>query len=841
MGEGEDESLYKGEAARIKYRREQLNLQPFNTDAGRAWGLALSGGGIRSATFCLGVLQALARTGRSDKERILLERFDYLSTVSGGGYIGAFFSSLFLPDRLRGEGQSPAAAAAQAYAVLAYEPPGKISSSIDYSKAPAGSGPAAWLRENGRYLTPTGGGDMFYALATTWRNWLSLHFVIGMPVLMVLALLFAVQAIFYLNLFWCPFALAVGWMLPSALAYWLVIPGRSLDEKPNLANPACKGTLAVTYCLVGIGLVLQWLGDWRRVDNLVLCLAVITGVAGLFAALCVRTLPSVKAGNTVRNYRVVMTRHLSLAMRALLVCFFLACIAKLGQELYTSLFNRTHAVSVGVLPALVWLIRKLALLRDEKALPTWLPKLPLELLALAAGVVLSVVVCLGWSLAALWLVTNGSDRPLAHHDSAALVLLAVIALALTWLSGQFKGFLNLSSLHAFYATRLTRAYLGASNGKRFTTAADEYRSVAEPMVDDDISLDRFYGTCTAGPLHLINVTMNLTVDPAEQLVQRDRKGQPLCLAPDQWKVDATSTSFFLDGVRYRRDTACGQLSEILLPHTLAQWIGTSGAAFTTGLGRTTSLGLSLTLGLANIRLGVWWPSRFLNASQTGYVPVDGPWVQRFATQSYLFREFTAQFHGHRNDLMYLSDGGHFENTGAYELLRSDRNIELIVMCDCGCDPEYRFNDLANLVRLARIDMKLDIREDTAVSKHFELGRVFGTPDHFQHSRKEPGEKCALLYDVFDMPQDGRSATLKCRILVLKPRLMTTLGVDVLNYAQSNEAFPQQPTSDQFFDEAQFESYRQLGLAIGRAVFGDMGITDVQEKMSQALWRYLALP
>ena len=48
--------------------------------------LCLSGGGIRSASFALGVLQALARHG-------LLFRFDYLSTVSGGGYIGSWLSA----------------------------------------------------------------------------------------------------------------------------------------------------------------------------------------------------------------------------------------------------------------------------------------------------------------------------------------------------------------------------------------------------------------------------------------------------------------------------------------------------------------------------------------------------------------------------------------------------------------------------------------------------------------------------------------------------------------------------------------------------------------------------
>src|SRR6476660_3546129 len=48
--------------------------------------LCISGGGIRSATFGLGVLQGLARCG-------LLNKFHYLSTVSGGGYIGSWLSA----------------------------------------------------------------------------------------------------------------------------------------------------------------------------------------------------------------------------------------------------------------------------------------------------------------------------------------------------------------------------------------------------------------------------------------------------------------------------------------------------------------------------------------------------------------------------------------------------------------------------------------------------------------------------------------------------------------------------------------------------------------------------
>src|SRR5271169_1805841 len=48
--------------------------------------LCISGGGIRSATFALGAIQGLAENG-------LLDRFDYLSTVSGGGYIGSWLTS----------------------------------------------------------------------------------------------------------------------------------------------------------------------------------------------------------------------------------------------------------------------------------------------------------------------------------------------------------------------------------------------------------------------------------------------------------------------------------------------------------------------------------------------------------------------------------------------------------------------------------------------------------------------------------------------------------------------------------------------------------------------------
>ncbi|WP_409280703.1 patatin-like phospholipase family protein [Pseudomonas defluvii] len=845
----QESEQYNAERERIKARREYLGLQEYAREqkTGRPWGLALSGGGIRSATFCLGVLQALARTQRTERpeEKPLLARFDYLSTVSGGGYIGSFFSSLFLPNRLRGTvagqpPQTPHDAAQDAYAVFRYEPPGKISTATDYSSAPVGSGPGAWLRENGRYLTPTGGGDMFYALAMAWRNWLSLHFVIGMPLVLALSFLFLVQTSLGINLFVWPLLALVVLALPCTLAYWLIIPRGNLDEAPSLANLAYRATIGVTAALLVLSLFAYVLGDSPRVAVLAFCFAVIAGAGVLITLLLVRKLALNDAGNTLRNYRVLITRYLSNAIIAVVTLLFLASVATLAQDIYGFLFKPFGLVSVGMLPALIWLVRKLALLKDEKVLPAWLLKLPLEVLALIGGILMGMVVCLSWALFVLWVATGGRDQVLSAQGNLSLWILGALALALIVVAARFVGFLNLSSLHTFYASRLTRAYLGASNGRRFTASSGaKERSVAEPLVDDDIPLDTYYGTKTAGPLHLINVTMNLTVDPAEQLVQRDRKGKPLCLAPHGWTANGgRPTNFMLDGVSYLRGPSPSQLSEIMLPLSLGQWIGTSGAAFSTGLGRTTSLGMSLALGLANVRLGVWWSSQFLYEGETHYRHKDPRWVRRFPTQSYLFYELTAHFHGHRRDLHYLSDGGHFENTAAYELIRRERDIALIVLCDCGCDPSYQFDDLANLVRLARIDQQLEIREDVTVQNHPVLNQVFGSISHFQEPPTKDTKKCALLLEVFDTTDKAEAPLPQCRILVLKPRLIASLTPDVLNYALVNEAFPNQTTADQFFDEAQFESYRQLGLSIGRMLFGEEGTAN---PVSSALWHYLNLP
>ena len=145
-------------------------------------GLALSGGGIRSATLSLGLLQALARRGA-------LPQIDYLSTVSGGGYAGSFVASLYLPPEVRhctpGPPSDAALQAAARHAVAT------LSAVEQRAAAPAQAAPAQpvqWLRDSGRYLAPNGGGDVLFAFSLWLRNLVAVHYVLGTTLVGVLVL-----------------------------------------------------------------------------------------------------------------------------------------------------------------------------------------------------------------------------------------------------------------------------------------------------------------------------------------------------------------------------------------------------------------------------------------------------------------------------------------------------------------------------------------------------------------------------------------------------------------------------------------------------------------------------
>ena len=136
------DALEQAEARQIAERRRQAGLPgapgPVDRLPDDAVGVGLSGGGVRSATFSLGVFQALARAQ-------CLERVDFLSTVSGGGYFGSFLGRLFTRDWVAGVSDVERV-------LLAQDPPP--------AQPPGPTAWAAkifrWLRDNGRYLRPAG-------------------------------------------------------------------------------------------------------------------------------------------------------------------------------------------------------------------------------------------------------------------------------------------------------------------------------------------------------------------------------------------------------------------------------------------------------------------------------------------------------------------------------------------------------------------------------------------------------------------------------------------------------------------------------------------------------------
>lgn len=838
------------------------------------WGLALSGGGIRSATFSLGALQAIAEAKASPEaapnnfnqpfKASLLSRFDYLSTVSGGGYIGALLSSLFIPRRLTSRSGTPSAAADDAVRVLSSGPPERIRTAAVGSDDELIHKPLAWLRENGRYLLPTGTGDISYTAAIAIRNWIAIHYVIATILITGLSFLLAARATLsnfepfaHLEklafpgcpalgqIWWSPsFAIAAlvlaGWIIPVGIAFWFTYQATTRSKKYAI-NPAEVGALLVVALLVALSafdsrldirtqpspspdIGLQFAISARQIVWL--------GFATLVSlAIIVHRLSANKDQN-VPAQRVRLTRWLSVGLITAGIALTISAIDTLGQSLYLLILEhkdwRIVAGQTGIMAALVWLTRKVSGFLGEARKSTLLTKIPLAMIGGAAGILIFLLISVLWSLALNSLIWSGSypDISLLKEDKFLLIQVVFLAfLALAILTGQFPGFINLSSLQSFYSSRLTRAYLGASNAKRFT-GSPKNRSVSEPLPDDNLHLSEFMTSTgelsTFAPLHIVNVTLCKTVDPAEQLVQRDRKGIPLAVLPFGFSVDGQMMPF-------RRTPPRSEIEQ--LP-TLGQWVGTSGAAVSTGIGRETSLGMSLLMGAANIRLGTWWDSgqHKESASHGMGGAIASALGTAFKTQIYLGYELRARFFGMHRRWQYLTDGGHFENTGLYELLRPERRVEFIFASDNGADPQYRFDDLANLIRLARIDLKVQVTVMCDFSAYPVLNTYFGNTSDFSttgNAGNNISSRCALLLRAKDMRDSSQPP---CWIILLKPRVLEGSSADVRQYAAEHEDFPQQSTADQSFDEAQWESYRRLGYEATRAVLRPAVWTQLHDYM-----------
>jgi hypothetical protein len=394
------------------------------------------------------------------------------------------------------------------------------------------------------------------------------------------------------------------------------------------------------------------------------------------------------------------------------------------------------------------------------------------------------------------------------------LLCVFLAFLLSW-----RVDINEFSMHLLYRNRVVRCYLGASHqGEKLERNPNPFTGF-DP--DDDILLAHFAQgaplkhdeTEYVGPYPILNATLNVT--HGKRLAWQERKAESFVFTPRycgydvkaDWQPRVEKRNKPLEDAGYR-PTGDYLYSEEGCPGGpyLGTAVGISGAAISPNMGYHSDSALAFLMTVFDVRLG-WWAgnTRHQGGRWTGnpryklsWKGTAPPWKRRGPGLGILY--LLLELFGSTDDeraYVYLSDGGHFENLGIYELVR--RGCRLVLVCDASEDPDYKFEGLGNAIRKCRIDLGVDIdplpvknlrpkankKDDTKWSQgHHALGII-----HYEKldASRKPG---ILVY--------------------LKASLTGNEPTDVLDYKSQHPKFPHDATANQFFTESQFESYRKLG-------------------------------
>lgn len=729
------------------------------------FGIALSGGGIRSATFNLGLLQGLHDLG-------VLPVLDYLSTVSGGGYIGAFWSAwMARPKDKTRRGRFPEMASTD----QVESPEVKHLRRFSNFLAPR---PGLLSYDTGRMIAAAVSGSLVTLVASlslmliAIYAWLVLTHLLFVSVVdharssllpaIVFALLIAVVLV-TAEAFWRRRGEVANWLLyaivcavggGTAVAAWTLMARR-------LAPP--YGRIAAVRWLNLPPLQLPIIADSQRsVDWLALLGPAGALAVGVLVLVLIRLVTS-RFGSRLtakpRDASVsrVTSRLLSVAA-AWSVTALLWCAGAILWHLVT---GGTAVKLTGLSGAAVILSAAFGKLQQFTARQpnkgigdSRLERLRRRAMPLVAYLALAAVAC---ALVLLVCVAaDGGWAPLLLGIALATTVLVLLA---------FDP--NSMGMHAFYRDRLARAYLGASNDPAVHTA--------EVREHDDVELTAMQQN---KPLQLVCCTVNdlASSDPVATLRRGAVSG---VLSPVGFSVGSAAVPW-QQGSQAAPNRWTGD----------APWLATaitaSGAAFNSQMGsKSMELGPGVTYLMAtlNLRLGLWLRHPFGTGRLHALLPGWTFYRELIGSSSATARRVN------------LSDGGHFENMAVFELLR--RHCRYIIASDCGCDPDVSFDDFGNLVRRAREDLGVEIEIDL--------------------SPLRPHDGVALQPIVAG---DIRYPTGDHGVLLLfKPTLVGNEPADVQQYHARNEGFPHESTGDQFYDEAQWEAYRRLGLHAALTAFG----------------------
>lgn len=741
---------------RKKYKRPPIVLQREDqrrdgtpvlrpTPDSNVVGLALSGGGIRSSSFCLGAMQAL-------NERGIIDKIDYLSTVSGGGYIGASMTAAM----------STGAAGRFPFA-----------SELRDGEVPG----VQHIRDHSNYLFPQGVLNIFGNVVVYLRG------LVANALLLLPWLLLAAAATIGSN----PmigtqtqgkipyFELTLNTLLAFIILLALWALWRSTPQGRNISD-------------VGFGV---------RFFGALFVTIVIIAFCELQPLLLFGTFENANAPEGLNAF------FSSIASRLTTIATFLTSIG----------------VAVGFFGR--FLADTLKRTMEKPAFAAFAIRIAIKFAMYLAGAAVPVVLWIAylnlsfWGIqdcalptscnyAPKWVVALATWVPLAKGQIHVFYFEAgVLLLVISWLLSP-----NANSLHRLYRDRLSKAFLFDPSKRMATGALSRLKGLtgaeSDPLLrNSDLQpLDRLRVSelrTNQAPYHLINTALNI-----EGSKYANRRGR--------------NADFFIFSPLFTGSAATGYVGTTEIENSVSGLtIGTamaiSGAAASSNMGSATIKPLVPTLAILNIRLGYWLtnPAKVAGALKKALI-----W--RLFDKLYFLKELIGLL-SEDSETVYLTDGGHIENLGLYELLR--RRCKLIIAIDGEADPDLSFGSLVKLERCARIDFGLRIDlpwaavRDVSQEASREIAKSGGLPPN-----KAPhGPHCALgtIYyprKVGDKNEDENTGVL----LYIKSSITGDENDYVVDYKRRNPAFPHETTLDQFFSEEQFEAYRALGFHAVNSAF-----------------------